>query len=328
VLLQHGLIDSSFTWIFNEPYESLAYILADAGFDVWMGNNRGNQYSKNHTYLNPTSSEFWQFTYDQMAQYDFPAMVEYILSETGNSKMGFVGHSEGTMQVFAGLSRNPEFAQNLNAFVGLGPVATVGHITNLFFKFLADTDVQDILLFFGEKQFLPNSKLLDDLFPGICRATPGICDDVIEFICGPHKGAFNNSRMQVMGANEPSGTSVLNMAHFAQAIKKDTFEMYDYGSRRENEKHYNQSKPPVYDLSNFPSSTLPVAMWYGTEDELADPTDVAYLIGHLPTPPQIAVELNQYAHLDYVWDYTAYQLFYPDLVQFLTNYSTLGLVQN
>ena len=32
VLLQHGLIDSSFTWIVNEPYESLGYILADVGF--------------------------------------------------------------------------------------------------------------------------------------------------------------------------------------------------------------------------------------------------------------------------------------------------------
>jgi len=31
VFLQHGLLDSSFTWIVNEPYESLSYILADAG---------------------------------------------------------------------------------------------------------------------------------------------------------------------------------------------------------------------------------------------------------------------------------------------------------
>jgi len=92
-------------------------------------------------------------------------------------------------------------------------------------------------------------------------------------------------------------------------------------------KHYHQPTPPNYNFSNFPSQHLPIALYYGTHDELADPTDVAWLIGHLPTPPQIAVELNDYAHLDYVWDYTAYALFYPTIVQFLKNGSE-GVFKN
>ena len=41
VLLQHGLFDSSYTWINNYETQSLGYILADNGYDVWFGNNRG-----------------------------------------------------------------------------------------------------------------------------------------------------------------------------------------------------------------------------------------------------------------------------------------------
>jgi pimeloyl-ACP methyl ester carboxylesterase len=65
VLLQHGLFASSDCWIMNYNSEAPAYYFAKHGYDVWLGNNRGNKFSRKHIKLNPDedSEKFFDYSF-------------------------------------------------------------------------------------------------------------------------------------------------------------------------------------------------------------------------------------------------------------------------
>merc|ERR1719512_629023 len=109
-----------------------------------------------------------------------------------------------------------------------------------------------------------------------CWLVPGLCNTFIELICGKSERA-NNTRMDIYIAQTPSGTSVKNMAHWSQGVRSKNFQMFDYGSKKSNQAHYNQDSPPIYNLTNVDQSGIPISLYSGSNDLLADPTDVSEL---------------------------------------------------
>lgn len=41
----------------------IAFRLADLGYDVWLGNARGNTYSAKHTTLDTSGATYWKFSF-------------------------------------------------------------------------------------------------------------------------------------------------------------------------------------------------------------------------------------------------------------------------
>lgn len=187
--LQHGILCSSADWVVTGPETGLAYLLADKGYDVWMGNARGNTHSKAHITLNPSSSEFWKFSWHEIGIYDLPAMIDYALKETGQNRLYYTGHSQGTTVLFVMLSLRPEYNEKIILANALAPVSYIRNMKSPFFKAMAPFVFifDKIASLLGINEFAPSSAMLQLGGSILCRDQSifqEICANVLFLICG------------------------------------------------------------------------------------------------------------------------------------------------
>ncbi|XP_061493673.1 putative lysosomal acid lipase/cholesteryl ester hydrolase [Rhineura floridana] len=318
VFLQHGLLGDSSNWVSNLDYNSLGFMLADAGYDVWLGNSRGNTWSSKHINYTVEQEEFWIFSYDEMAKYDLPASINFILNKTGQERIFYIGYSQGTTVAFIAFSTMPQLAKKIKMFFGLAPIATAKFLTNPVLTRLAEVPEHQLKKIIGTKQFLPQSKGLKWLAIHVCShfLLDCLCGNIFFLACGFNEKNLNMSRIEVYATHFPAGTSVQNMLHWSQGVKSGKFKAFDWGSKKENMAHYNLPTPPFYNIKQM---TLPTALWTGSQDWLADPKDVALL---LPQVPNLVYHKNipEWAHLDFIWGLDAPQHMYIEIIELMQNY--------
>lgn len=296
--LQHGLIDLADTWIMNEP--APAFMFADAGYDVWLGNSRGSYHSLGHIKYNyKTDKQYWQFTWQDMADYDIPAVIPFVLKFTNQAKLAYVGHSQGTLQMFAHLSGNQSFMDNLSIFIALAPVGTVRHLEIDFFRLVKEIPLMKALEDLGIYEFLPNHHE-NLLFYEVCYRFGIVCDGIIGFFTDMKVSMDNEERFPVIFAHETGGTSTLNMEHWQQMTDylSNKVQKFNYGTEG-NLANYGTRDPPQYDFSKIPG---PIALFTGNDDRLADVTDVKWLESVLPSSSVVFnVQENGFGHLTFLW---------------------------
>lgn len=285
IFMMHCLVCSSAIWVFGPPQKSLGFLMADLGYDVWLGNARGNTYSRNHTYLDPDHDkvEFWDFDWHETALYDVTSAIDHILATTGQEKVLYVGHSMGCTEFLTTMSMRPEYNDKVSAAVLLAPPAYMDHATNPMFLMAHFGDLLDFLVhLIGMYEFLPNDLLLSLIGHAACNDEHPLlewaCANFAYLFLGMHAGNMNETMMSVYLDHLPEGTSTRPFLHYAQLFLSEKFESYDFG-RKGNLEHYGSEDHPDYDLAKV---TVPTALFYGTGDDLADPIDVHTLSLALP----------------------------------------------
>ena len=71
-----------------------------------------------------------------MGDYDLPAQIQFVKTHTGQEKITYIGHSQGTTQMFYALTtkKNQQFLKNsINLFVATAPVTKIKHTESLLF---------------------------------------------------------------------------------------------------------------------------------------------------------------------------------------------------
>ncbi|KAK7339353.1 hypothetical protein VNO77_20014 [Canavalia gladiata] len=154
VLLQHGLIADATTWFLNSPNESLGFILADNGYDVWLASTRGTKYSRGHKSLNPNDMDYWNWSWEELANYDLPTFVQYVYNNTGQ-RIHYTGHSLGTLIALAAFSQG-QVLNMLRSAALLAPIAHMNQITSLVLQLAANKFLAEVPYWLGIREFIPN----------------------------------------------------------------------------------------------------------------------------------------------------------------------------
>ncbi|XP_052178528.1 triacylglycerol lipase 2-like [Diospyros lotus] len=315
VLLQHGLFIDAASWLLNSPEQSLAFILADSGFDVWLANTRGTKYSRGHTSLGPNDPAYWDWSWDELAAYELPALFQYVHDHTGQ-KLRYVGHSLGTLMALAVFSQH-KLLNMLKSAALLSPIAYLGQMPAQLAKAAAKSFLAEGLYWLGLHEFVPGGGAVAQLVEDICNRTHSNCSNLMAAFTG-NSCCVNSSKIDALLEHEPQPTATKNIIHISQMIRRGTIAMYDYGSQAENNKHYGQASPPVYDMASIPND-VPLFLGYGGQDMLSDVKDVQTLLNSFKdhdADKLVLLYRKEYAHADFVLGVNANEVVYDPLMAF------------
>lgn len=295
VYLHHGLLMCSEVWVcLTDEQRCLPFRLVERGYDVWLGNNRGNKYSKKSATSSPLSNDFWDFSIDQFAFYDVPDSIEYVLKVTEQPSLSYIGFSQGTAQAFAALSIHPTLNKKCDVFVALAPAMAPSGLSNAIVDSLMKASPIFLFLLFGRRSVLSSTTMWQSiLYPPI----------FVWMIEKSLSVLFNWKCRNIAPSQKLAGyfhlfsfTSTKSVVHWFQIIRNRSFQFYDDElqaplSMVATGRFY---KPVKYPIKNIKT---PIVLLYGDSDSIVD---IDVMLRGLPRGT-VAKAIKGYEHLDFLW---------------------------
>ncbi|XP_077531200.1 lipase member K-like [Haemaphysalis longicornis] len=305
------------------PHHNVRFVLADRGYDVWMGNVRGSTYGKQHKSLQVQSKEFWNFTFHEHAILDLPAQIDYVLEFTGTKAVPYVGVSQGTLIFFTMMSERPEYNQKVKVFGALAPFNKLAHMDVAVLATFAPYTRKYLSAAYDKLMFgvLPSTFFPMPLVRTFCALpTRKLCASIGDSFMNFGAKYVNQSRFPVYLCHIPAGTSMKNVLHYAQLVTSKEAIMFDYGKEK-NVRIYGQEEPRQYNIKNVQTD---VGIFWSRGDQLVTPDNVRELIRNLGAHVKLDYFIDDpyYTHPHFNVAIHNEDVLYPVLVPFLDRYVT------
>lgn len=316
VYLHHGLMMNSEVWVcMTEKERCLPFVLVEQGYDVWLGNNRGNKYCRKSLHHRPTEDAFWDFSMDQFAFFDIPNSISYVLETTHQTSLSYIGFSQGTAQAFAALSIHPALNEKVDVFIALAPAMAPPGIASGTVSSLVKASPEVLFLAFGRKALLGSATMWQTLlYPGIFVY---VLDKSLDFLFNWKTKNIPAHQKLAAYPHLYSFTSTKSVVHWFQIIRNGTFQMFD--DEAQNPLQTTQSTK-YFKAAQFPTRQIktPIMLVYGGSDSLVD---IKLMLKKLPRHT-IAKGIPKYEHLDLLWAGDVDKLVFPHVLDALKSFSS------
>ncbi|XP_030565288.1 lipase 3-like isoform X1 [Drosophila novamexicana] len=321
VLIQHGLMGGSDAWVSVGPNDALPYMLVDSGYDVWLGNGRGNTYSRNHTSRSTDKTDFWCFSWHDIGYYDIAATIDFTLKINGQGQKSihYVGHSQGTTVFFTLMSLRPEYNEKIKTAHMFAPVAIMTHMKNQLVRllsfFLGHTNIFSVLL--SNMEFLPYNRNILTMISNICghnRLLRPVCVYIVQKF-------YNGRRWNKTALSEgigvlPAGCSTNQILHYLQELQSGHFRQYDHGPKK-NQEVYRLKHPPDYPVEKI---SCKVHLWYSDNDVMTSVEDVLAFAKRLPNKELHHIEDPKWDHDDFALNMKLRTYLNEPVIEIISNF--------
>jgi len=282
ILLQHPLWFSSLHFILKGK-ESIVYKLLINGYDVWLGNNRGNEFTKQYN-----NNKIYNWSFQDMGYLDLTQIIKYINNNACNNQNNngiiYIGISQGSMQFISLMSTYIEYQKYIKHSIWITPPISF--------------ELNNILLYYIIKvlALLPNwfivfftrigaifGRILPFSIAWICTK---LCATLMGFLRLYDSMKYNEvSRLRLKYL--PSGFITKTMlAHFRELSIKESI-IFD----RNNNK--------IFNISNI---KIPISIIIGEHDCCCNVVKtIGYAHNKLKSYLKNLIIIPKMSHLDVIW---------------------------
>lgn len=324
---------------------SMAFMLSNNGYDVFLVGTRGVYGSRGHIRFNskvnhyndnpmhshadiveydltqPTREAFkyWNYTFDDIIAHEAPRQIDKVLEITGAEKVTYVVLSLSTQWSLALLSTNEVYAAKIHQYICMVPIIN-NHGANKMIKaahellrWLPDEVGHTLFQGFLLSQHMRDSilKLARDkrtrytVIKGLMSLLLGSGAQYTTFLEGPVIGHF----LQPVGFKQ--------LKHYAQQVIRGRLQKFDYGPMT-NMRLYSAPHPPMYDISKFGIKNWMLVS--GETDMLATRASVKQILHQIGTKPYKHIYIPKYNHIDFWASFTNDVLINLPILEYLNDF--------